>query len=103
MVYAVLDSSATYLSVGLVDDHHVIDYVSYPAWQCQSEKMIPDLKSLLEKNNLSPKDINGVIVGIGPGSYTGIRIALTTAKILCLSLHIPMYPVDSLRLLNIIF
>ena len=58
------------------------------------------LKTLLEKNNLSPQEIQGVVVGIGPGSYTGIRIALTTAKILSLSLNIPIYPVSSLRLLK---
>lgn len=100
MLYVILDSSATYLTVGILDDTHLIDYVSYPAWQCQSEKMIPELKTLLDNNHLSVKDISGVIVGIGPGSYTGIRIALTTAKILCLSLEIPMYPVSSLQLLK---
>ena len=100
MLYVILDSSATYLTVGISDENHLIDYVSYPAWQCQSEKMIPELKTLLENNKLSQKDISGVVVGIGPGSYTGIRIALTTAKILYLSLNIPLYPISSLQLLK---
>lgn len=100
MLYVILDSSATYLTVGLADSDHLIDYVSYPAWQCQSEKMIPELKTLLENNHLSQKEISAVIVGIGPGSYTGIRIALTTAKILSLSLNIPLYPVSSLQILK---
>lgn len=100
MLYVLLDSSMTYLTVGILDDTHLLDYVSYPAWQSQSEKMIPELKELLDNNHLTPKDITGVIVGIGPGSYTGIRIALTTAKILCMSLEIPMYPVSSLQLLK---
>ena len=100
MLYVILDSSATYLTVGLCDEAHLIDEVSYEAWQCQSEKMIPELKNLLDKNGYTQKDIKGVIVGIGPGSYTGIRISLTTAKILSLSLDIPLYPVSSLRLLK---
>ncbi len=100
MLYVILDSSMTYLTVGLCDEKNLIDSVSYEAWQCQSEKMIPELKNLLDKNSLSQKDISGVIVGIGPGSYTGIRIALTTAKVLCLSLNIPLYPVSSLELLK---
>ena len=100
MLYVILDSSLTYLTVGLCDENHLIDSVSYEAWQCQSEKMIPELKALLEKHSYSSNDISGVIVGIGPGSYTGIRIALTTAKVLCLSLNIPLYPVSSLQLLK---
>ena len=71
MLYVILDSSMTYLTVGLCDEKHLIDSVSYEAWQCQSEKMIPELKILLDKNGLSQKDISGVTVGIGPGSYTG--------------------------------
>ena len=100
MLNVILDSSATYLTAGIMDESGLIDYVSYPAWQSQSEKMIPELKTLLEKNNLSVNDISGVIVGVGPGSYTGLRIALTSAKVIALSLNIPLYPVSSLWLLK---
>ena len=100
MLNVILDSSATYLTVGIMDEKGLIDYVSYPAWQSQSEKMIPELKTLLEKNNLSVNAITGVIVGVGPGSYTGLRIALTSAKVIALSLNIPLYPVSSLWLLK---
>lgn len=100
MLNVILDSSATYLTVGIMDEKGLIDYVSYPAWQSQSEKMIPELKTLLEKNNLSVNAISGVIVGVGPGSYTGLRIALTSAKVIALSLNIPLYPVSSLWLLK---
>lgn len=100
MLYVILDSSASYLSVGIADEHQLIDYVCYEAWQNQSEKMIPELENLLKKNNYQPKDISDVIVGIGPGSYTGIRIALTTAKIICLSLKANLYTVSSLQILK---
>ena len=100
MLNVILDSSATYLTVGIMDEKGLIDYVSYPAWQSQSEKMIPELKSLLERNNFSVNAISGVIVGVGPGSYTGLRIALTSAKVIALSLNIPLYPVSSLWLLK---
>ncbi|MBE6133475.1 MAG: tRNA (adenosine(37)-N6)-threonylcarbamoyltransferase complex dimerization subunit type 1 TsaB [Erysipelotrichaceae bacterium] len=100
MLNVILDSSATYLTVGIMDENGLIDYASYPAWQSQSEKMIPELKTLLEKNNFSVNDISGVIVGVGPGSYTGLRIALTSAKVIALSLNIPLYPVSSLWLLK---
>lgn len=95
-----LDSSNTSLSVGIGNGSQLIDYISYEAWQEQSEHMIPEIDNLLNKHSLSRKDIEAVIVSIGPGSYTGVRIALTIAKVMGLALNIPIYPVSSLRALK---
>ena len=43
MIDILLDSSASYLTVGICDENHVIDSISYEAWQAQSEHMIPEL------------------------------------------------------------
>ena len=62
--------------------------------------MVPEIDKLMEENSLSREDIEGVITAIGPGSYTGVRIALTIAKTVALSLNVPVYPVSSLRILK---
>ena len=100
MATLLLDSSNTSLSVGIEKDHELLGYTSYEAWQVQSEHMIPELDKLLEKHSVSRRDITGVIVSIGPGSYTGVRIALTIAKIIALCCKCPVYPVSSLRVLK---
>ena len=100
MILLLLDSSNIDLSVGICDEHGVIDYVSYEAWQCQSEYMIQEIDKLMNKHNLSKDDLSGVVVNIGPGSYTGIRISLTIAKVTCLALNIPLYALSSLRALQ---
>lgn len=100
MIDLLLDSSNVDLSVGLAKDDKVIDYVSYEAWQCQSEYMIQEIDKLLNKHHLSKDDLGSVIVNVGPGSYTGIRISLTIAKVTCLALNIPMYTLSSLRALQ---
>ena len=100
MVKLLLDSSNTSLSVGLSKEGQLLDYTSYECWQSQSEHMIPEIDVLLKKNNVSRNDIEGIIVSIGPGSYTGVRIALTIAKTMSLCLEIPVYPVSSLRILK---
>lgn len=100
MIDLLLDSSNIDLSVGLAKEGKVIDYTSYEAWQCQSEYMIQEIDKLLTKHNLSKDDLGGVIVNIGPGSYTGIRISLTIAKVTCLALGIPLYALSSLRALQ---
>lgn len=100
MIDLLLDSSNIDLSVGISKDGVVIDYTSYEAWQCQSEYMIQEIDKLLNKHNIIRNDITGVIVNVGPGSYTGIRISLTIAKVMCLALNIPMYTLSSLRALQ---
>lgn len=98
--YILLDSSNTSLTVALADLDKVIDSTSYEAWQTQSEHMIPELAALLEKHNVDKKDISGVMVSIGPGSYTGVRIAITIAKIIAVSLNVDVYPVSALQVLK---
>ena len=100
MVKLLLDSSNTSLSVGLSCGDELIDFVSYECWQSQSEHMIPEIDSLLKKHNIKREDIEGIIISIGPGSYTGVRIALTIAKVMALCLNVSTYPVSSLRILK---
>ena len=87
MVSLLLDTSNTNLSIGLAKDHKVIDEVTYEAWQKQSEFLVNELDILLKKNNLTRNDIEKVIAAKGPGSYTGVRIALTVAKVSAFALN----------------
>ena len=97
MVTVLLDSSNTNLSVGIAKDNILLDYISYEAWQRQSEYMIVELNKLLEKHNIKKEDITDVIVAKGPGSYTGVRIAITIAKTIAVALDAKLYAVSSLR------
>lgn len=96
----ILDSSNLDLSIGLSKEGVLIDYISYPAWQQQSEFMVKELDTLLNKYEVKKQDICDVIVSIGPGSYTGVRISLTIAKTIAFALNIPVYPVSALRVLK---
>ena len=97
MVTILLDSSNTNLSVGIAKDNNLLHYISYEAWQRQSEYMIVELNKLLEKHNIKKEDITDVIVAKGPGSYTGVRIAITIAKTIAVALDAKLYAVSSLR------
>ncbi|MCR4911361.1 MAG: tRNA (adenosine(37)-N6)-threonylcarbamoyltransferase complex dimerization subunit type 1 TsaB [Bacilli bacterium] len=100
MVTLLLDSSNTLLNVGFMKDGSLLCSTSYESWQSQSEHMIPEIDKLMDEYNITRHDIKGIIVAIGPGSYTGVRIALTIAKVMALALNIPIYPVSSLRVLK---
>ena len=97
MVTVLLDSSNTNISVGLAKDNLILGYISYEAWQRQSEFMIPELANLLNKFEVKKEEITDVIVAKGPGSYTGVRIAITIAKTIATALNVKLYAVSSLR------
>ena len=101
MITVLLDSSNRDLAVGIGRDGKIIDSTSYEAWQRQSESMIPELDKILKKNQIKRTDISDIVVAIGPGSYTGVRFALTIAKVMALALNVPIYPVSSLRAMKI--
>jgi tRNA threonylcarbamoyladenosine biosynthesis protein TsaB len=100
MINLLLDSSNASLAVGLALDHKIIDSVTYEAWQKQSEYMVDEIDKLLKKNHYSRTDLGGVVVCKGPGSYTGVRIALTIGKVTANILGLPLYLVSSLEALK---
>lgn len=97
MYSILLDSSNTSLTVGIAKDDILLESTSYECWQSQSEYMIPELDKLLDKFNVNNKDISDVVVAIGPGSYTGVRIAITIAKTMAAALNCKIYAISSLR------
>ena len=95
-----LDSSNTKLAVGIARDDQLLESIIYEAWQEQSEHMIPEINGLLEKYDVDRNDIESVMVAVGPGSYTGVRISITIAKIISVALNVKVYPVSSLQILK---
>ena len=56
------------------------------------------ISAFLKANSVKPSDLTAVIAGVGPGSYTGTRVATTIVKTLAYSLNIPAYSISSLAL-----
>ena len=100
MYSLLLDSSDTFLSVGIAKDDKVIYRHFEYAWQRQSEYMIPEIEKALLSCNIQLKNIDKVVVGIGPGSYTGVRIPLTIAKTLNVSNNTEIIALSSLKMLG---
>ena len=100
MYQLLLDSSNIFLSVGLAKDGKVIDKICYEAWQRQSEMMVTEIDNILKRYHVDKKDLDGIVVGAGPGSYTGVRIGVTIAKTIAYALKIKLYAKSSLSLLK---
>ncbi|CCP88140.1 tRNA (adenosine(37)-N6)-threonylcarbamoyltransferase complex dimerization subunit type 1 TsaB [Candidatus Phytoplasma solani] len=62
--------------------------------------IIPSIDAVLQANKITLQEIDLLVVGVGPGSYTGTRVAVLTAKMLAFVLQIPLYQISSLLLLT---
>lgn len=92
-----IDTSSSYLYTAIVEDDKLLIELKKEFGQNLSQEALPNIVSMFEKINLNPKNINKIIVVNGPGSFTGIRIGITIAKVYAWSLDIPITTITSLE------
>lgn len=97
MKTVVIDTSNSTMLCGLVADNKLVDEIKETAKNDHSRRLIPALEKLFSRSNLSPKEVDDIIVINGPGSYTGVRIAVTVAKTYGWSLNKKVYITSSLE------
>ena len=98
MITLCMDTSHTWLVIGLIKDDQVIGKVQEKCWKKQSEELFPRLTALMNDCHLQPEDIDQIVISKGPVSYTGVRIAMTVAKVFCAMADKPIYTVSTLLL-----
>lgn len=92
-----IDTSTSVMTVALLVDGQVRDERDSWAERNHSLYLNPVISDMLRDNGLRPSDLTGIGVGVGPGSYTGIRIGVTVAKTMAWALRIPVAGVSSLE------
>ncbi len=98
MITLSMDSAYKNLIIGLYKDGSLIDGVAKEAFKKQSETIFVELNALLDRNQMTYDAIDEVLITDGPGSYTGIRIAMTIAKVFCTTKHIPLSCISTMQL-----
>lgn len=93
----VMDTSNVYLVIALYEDDTCIDKYQENGNKRQSEYALTYLDEMLRRNNYDVLEIDQMIITIGPGSYTGQRVALTIAKTLAAISKIKIKAVSSLH------
>ena len=94
----ILDTSSKNLVVGIANEK-VLKKTQYYAWQRQSEMTVQEINKLMKELEITFDDISEVVLTIGPGSYTGVRIAFTIGKMIALVKKIPIIQMSSLNAL----
>ena len=99
MIVLGIDTSNYVNALGIVEDERVLAEVNYEATSSSIEKITENIDEVLKQASLVLKDIDGIGVGLGPGSWTGIRIGVTVAKMLAFSMNKPLAGVPTLEVL----
>ena len=92
-----LDTSSSFLYAGLVFDEKLIDQINERLDKDLSKLALSKISKMFIENNITPDEINKIIVVNGPGSFTGVRIGLTIAKTFAWAKQIPIIPISSLE------
>ena len=99
-MYLCLETATRNCSVALIEDNLLVDLFEREESEfVHAEALHQMMKDILDRNNMKPKDLTGIAVGIGPGSYTGLRIGVSAAKGLAYALNIEMAAITTGELL----
>ena len=99
MISLFLDSSDKKVIVALLKDEKIIDSVIDDNDNHLSEKFLPLISDTIGKNDLKIDDVDKIYIVNGPGSFTGVRIGVTTAKVMAWGLKKTIVPISELELL----
>ena len=81
-----IDTSSSNLYSGIYSNNSLKAFVKKPFGKDMSKYALNEVKLMFESINIKPSDVDKIIVVSGPGSFTGIRIGMTIAKIFAFSL-----------------
>jgi tRNA threonylcarbamoyladenosine biosynthesis protein TsaB len=92
-----IDTATEHASICVSRNADVVGLLASTEQKNHASFVQPAIESLMVKNGLSLSDIDAVAVTIGPGSYTGLRVGLASAKGICYALGKPLITVNTLQ------
>lgn len=92
-----LETSSLVSSIALISDEKVVGELNIETDRHHSEQLVPHIDLLLKTTGIEKRSLSSIAVAVGPGSFTGIRIGLATAKSLAYVLKIPVIGVSTLE------
>jgi len=102
MLVLCIDTATPQVAVALGSDAEVLGQVQLArsgGRPRHAEQLAPAIEYLFAETNTAPEQLAAIGVGIGPGLFTGLRVGVTTAKVMASALRIPIIAVPSLDLL----
>lgn len=91
-----IESATSVAALAIVEENAVVAEAVLNTGKTHSQRLMPMLGKLLEEADLELQDLDGIVVSGGPGSFTGLRIGLATAKGLAYASQKPLVTVSTL-------
>lgn len=95
-----IDTSSNASSVAVIEDNKLICEYTVNTKTTHSQKLMPMIENMLLMSEVSINDIGAIAICIGPGSFTGLRIGMATAKAIAHVRDLPIIGVNSLEILG---
>lgn len=95
-IYLGIDTSSRYLALALWTPQETLASFCEPVERDHAKRLIVELDRLFEEAGRERAELGGIGVGLGPGSYTGLRVGVATAQGLARALNIPLQGASSL-------
>ena len=95
-----IESSGSSLSIAISENSNVLTEYFYNAGKIHSDVLVPLTEKIIKDAKWELKDIDKFAVSCGPGSFTGIRVAMSVIKTLAQTLNRPVVSVDTLEILK---
>ena len=92
-----IDTSTETASIALSSQGEVVAELTWPAGQNHTVELMPNLIHILQRAKLNLKDLDGLIVAKGPGSFNGLRVGMSVAKGLAFALGVPLVGISTLE------
>jgi tRNA threonylcarbamoyladenosine biosynthesis protein TsaB len=92
-----LETATEVCSVALSKGDNIIASVSSHKGNSHTAHLFPFIEQVLAEGSCKISELNGVVLSIGPGSYTGLRIGASAAKGICYALNIPLIGISTLQ------
>jgi len=99
MLTLAFDCSTSSMSIVLMDNEKILGEKNYLQEAKHSEMLVLEIKNLLDANKINFNDLDLTVVTHGPGSYTGIRVALAVSKIIKITIQKPILTVNCCEVL----
>lgn len=103
MVSLAFDTSTNYLLVALSKEEELFSQIFRYLPRAHQENLLFTVDELLKKHSLSISRVDLIVVGLGPGSYTGMRVGVSVAKGISLSLSLPVVGISTLKAISEVF